>query len=174
MARLIILFLLVTSIKIHAQLITSFNEADSLVLTKYIRDTVLVSEWVVGTVYQWAFLKPGNLPEYLLNKIGFKDKFYSDRPFKLKDFSRLFDKVLTESEDSGFPFAYVILDSLKISSGTISGVINYEPGPEITFDRLSVQGTDRISTDWLAAYLNIREGSTYSQKVIDEVIKFLK
>lgn len=132
-------------------------------------DSLFQSEWIVGKLYNWGYLRAGNLPEFLISKIGYRDKFYRNNPFSQREFSRLFNSILSESDNSGHPFAFVRLDSLEIKEEEISGVIYYDAGPEITFDQLLVSGTDRITSDWLSAYLGIRNGDLYNQKVVDEI-----
>ena len=56
------------------------------------------------------------------------------------------------------------MDSVSIDKGEFSGVINYEPGPLITYDTLQIRGDLKIKPQFLSAYLQVRPGTPYSQK----------
>lgn len=133
------------------------------------QDSSHIVDWALGYQYMWANLSAGNLSEYLISKIGYKSKFYRNELFNISEFKKLFNAIIKESDNNGRPFAYVSLDSLKVEGNKIEAVIYYEPGPEITFDQLQIIGTDRISTSWLEAYLNVREGTLYNQEAINEI-----
>ncbi len=123
----------------------------------------------VGPRFNWAELKQGNITDYLLSKSGYRQRFFIEKPFKQPETQKLFAKIIKESENNGYPFASIYLDSIHITDDQISGVLNYAQGPEITFDKIQINGTDKVKSEWLASYLNIREGSLFSQGAIDNI-----
>ncbi|WP_155181973.1 ShlB/FhaC/HecB family hemolysin secretion/activation protein [Fulvivirga lutimaris] len=122
-----------------------------------------------GVRYDWAALKKGNVPELILSKSGFRQRFFTDKPFRVTELNKLFQRVLGESQNSGLPFAAIKLDSVQIQTDEISAVLNYYSGPEIRFDSISIMGTQKVKKSWLSAYLGIRQGEFFNQKKVDEI-----
>ncbi|QSE98334.1 ShlB/FhaC/HecB family hemolysin secretion/activation protein [Fulvivirga lutea] len=132
-------------------------------------DSIYQVNWVVGRQYQWAQLGPGNVPEYMLSKIGYRSKLYSNQPFNLQQLSKLFKGIIKESENNGRPFASIKLDSLSIEDGTFKATLHYNSGPQILFDQLMIIGTDKVKKKWLSSYLNIRPNQPFDQKLVDKI-----
>ena len=133
------------------------------------KDSIFNVHWVIGNAYEWVSLKPGNVPEYLLSKSGYREKLYSNTYFDLEELTGLFKKIITESENNGRPFAHLSLSNLSIINGKVEASLTYKSGPEIIFDNLVISGTYKIKPKWLEAYLGIREGSLFSQKALDNI-----
>ena len=70
------------------------------------RDTVRVRLYV-GEQFRWAYLRNGNLGDGLLTRAGYREKFFRQTPFLPEDWARLQERILTEAENQGFPFATV-------------------------------------------------------------------
>ena len=143
--------------------ISELNLKDSIV-------NVIINK---GQVFEWAKLSAGNVPETLLSKAGFRERFYSNKPFKVKELTRLFEGIIKQSENNGFPFASVMLDSLSILDESVQGTLLYEAGPSITYDSLVVQGNVNVKDKWLANYLRLSYGKPFQQKNIDEIGKLI-
>ncbi|MEQ8925649.1 MAG: ShlB/FhaC/HecB family hemolysin secretion/activation protein [Fulvivirga sp.] len=133
------------------------------------KDSIYAIHWVVGEKYQWATLSPGNVPEYMLSKIGYRTKLYSNEPFNPDQLSKLLNSIIKESENNGRPFASIKLDSLSIIDETFYATLNYDSGPEILFDDMSILGTTKVKQKWLASHLAIRSDQAYNQKLVDKI-----
>ncbi|UII34222.1 BamA/TamA family outer membrane protein [Fulvivirga ulvae] len=122
-----------------------------------------------GEQYYWAYLQQGSVPEVLLSKIGYRERFYINKPFKFGELARLFNKIVRQSENTGYPFASVKLDSITVVNNTIQSVLNYTSGPLITYDSLIIKGTDKVKIKWLMSYLEMRPGEVFNQGVLDKI-----
>ncbi|MBW8052014.1 MAG: BamA/TamA family outer membrane protein [Cytophagales bacterium] len=147
---------------------TSFQHATSLQ-----SDTMTVS-LVIGKPYQWALLKKGNVSEELLTKIDYKEKFYSNKPFKYYEVVKLEKKILEYSEDHGYPFASIKLDSITITEGSIGTSLNFIMGPLIKFDSLVIKGDTKIKKRFLSKYIRVLPGQPYSQEKVESAGKLIK
>ncbi|MFN6947204.1 MAG: BamA/TamA family outer membrane protein [Cytophagaceae bacterium] len=127
-----------------------------------------------GPVFEWAMLSEGNIPPAILYKSGYKEKFYRNSLFNYKDFLKLKHKIIGYSENVGYPFASVKLDSITIEDKSIAASIYYQKGPLIVFDTLHLLGESTIKPDFLAKYLKIIEGQPYSQEKVDRITRVLK
>jgi outer membrane protein assembly factor BamA len=136
-------------------------------------DTIQVS-FNAGEEFKWVSLSPGNVNENLLNRSGYKEKFFRNTLFNYEEFLRLEENLLRYSDTHGYPFAAVSLDSLNITPGKISAALNYKSGPVISFDTLAVSGKTRIKRNFLEKYLRIFPGDLFDQSKIDNVNKLLR
>ncbi|MCS6979987.1 MAG: BamA/TamA family outer membrane protein [Flavobacteriales bacterium] len=81
-------------------------------------------------------------------------------------YARYVMPYLQREENSGFPFSQFWVDSLRTSLGAMEVFGRWEKGPRIYFDSISVAGSAQVSPRFLEAYLGIRKGSPYREKII--------
>ena len=123
----------------------------------------------VGDAFVWASLEQGNLPDQVLYKTGYKNSFFNQGIVNFRRVSRLFRKVIGYSENNGYPFASIQLEALEIEGGRVSARIDYNPGPFITFDSITLINKNKIKPGYLGALLNMKPGSTYDQRKVDAI-----
>ncbi len=119
---------------------------------------------VMGDSWKWAELRVGNVPEDLLSKAGYKQRFYQDRPFRFREFARMEENILRLSEAQGHPFARIRMDSLALDPPRISGALRYEPGPLFRFDSLRTIGSANVKSRFLMRYLRLKPGEPFDQR----------
>ena len=120
----------------------------------------------VGEKFKWAVLEPGNLDEAIISGIGYKEKFYTGKPFNYLEVSKLLKRVITYSENHGYPFASIRLDSISIENQKITASLNYNKGPLITFDTVALVGDTKTKPLFISSYLRIKPGAVYEEKKI--------
>jgi outer membrane protein assembly factor BamA len=136
-------------------------------------DTTVV--WLhTGDLFRWVFLRPGNVPEALLREAGYKERLVKDKPFSGNQIARLTESILTQSENRGYPFAMVRLDSLNITGSGISAKLRYSPGPYIIFDSLEIRGSARVKPRFMETYLRIQNGQPYSEAGLQRGLRRLR
>lgn len=139
--------------------------------------STLDSLWIkvaTGERFEWVVLRPGNVDPVLMVKAGVDLKRFSRRPFDYRQISRLFESILKESENKGYPFAAVRIDSLERSGKGFSGALDLDSGPLITFDSLKITGGTKTKPEFLSRFLQIKPGQVFSQKKIDEGIRQIR
>lgn len=127
-----------------------------------------------GKVFNWVDLRKGNLDPALLLRSGYDQKRFENRPFQYQEIVKLFDKVLSQSENEGFPFAAIKLDSLSRSENGFSGSLNVDLGPYITFDTLKISGNSKTNRMYMAKFLQILPGEPFSQRKIEQAVSQIK
>ncbi|UZR92779.1 ShlB/FhaC/HecB family hemolysin secretion/activation protein [Chondrinema litorale] len=119
-------------------------------------------------------LQVKEIPAELLIKSGYKPdslgnlKLHSDELLAFKD------RIISESENSGHPFASISFINTNILNDEIVSYCKYQAGTLIVFDSLQVYGDVRIKKKFLARYLELTSNSEniqlpFSQKKIDEI-----
>lgn len=128
----------------------------------------------VGPKHHWSQLESGNVPDEYLYKSGYKQKFYSQTRFSYKDLSSLENSVIKYSENSGYPFAQIGLDSIDIAGTYFKAVLHYRSGPLIRFDTVAIIGNAKVKRKYLESYLGIRPGALYNQQRVIHLERQLK
>ncbi len=138
------------------------------------RQDTLWANLHLGSLYIWKELQAGNLPSFIQNQVNFKPKFYQNKPFLFSEVELLQEKILDYAEDHGFPFASVRLAPFTVQGNEVSASLDYDRGTAIVFDSLQIKGDARVKSNFLAKYLRIRPGQTFSQERIKKAERLLK
>ncbi|WP_375418372.1 BamA/TamA family outer membrane protein [uncultured Hymenobacter sp.] len=137
------------------------------------RDTLRVRLYV-GEKFRWARLRNGNLGDGLLTRAGYRERFFQNKPFQPADWARLQERILTEAENQGFPFATVGLDSVALRGADISGRVVLRRGRAVTFDSIQVVGNTKTKKRFLTKYLQIFPNQPYSQQRVAAAAQLLR
>lgn len=138
---------------------------------------LLKAKLFLGLKYQWANLKSHQLSDDILIKSGYRERFFTNETFSISAYAKLVSKILKVAENSGYPFARIGLDSVKIQENKISANLKLDKFKRISIDSLQISGTNKISSQFLQNYLDIQIGSFYDEskiKAISQKIKNLK
>ncbi len=142
-------------------------------------DTTLIAEDSIsiaiqaGDQYKIAGLEQGNVPDELLRKIDYNQRYFADKPFNFKAISSLFDKLIRYSENNGYAFATVKLDDVTLENRKFNANLNYNQGPFITFDSVKIKGEVNVKPSYLAAFLKIHPGKPFEFQKIEQAPKRL-
>lgn len=120
----------------------------------------------LGPAMKWISLRTGSgiMKATWLNNIRAKDRLFSGDPFHFGAVRQWQQKILEQSEDSGYPFARVWLDSVQISnSGQVSAVLQLDPGRFFAFGSIRINGDVKLPKRFLPNYLGFRSGTPYSR-----------
>jgi translocation and assembly module TamA len=137
------------------------------------RDTVRVRLYV-GEQFRWAYLHNGNLGDGLLTRAGYREKFFRRTAWHPAEWAALQERVLTEAENQGYPFATIGIDSLRMSGRDIAGRVVLKRGPAVYFDSLQIVGTSKTKKRFLTKYLQLTPGQPYSQQRVDAAAALLR
>ena len=132
-------------------------------------DTACQVQVTPGEPYSWLNLSQGNLPDLLLHEVNYNLSLFNNRIFRFRMLTRFYTRVIQWSENNGYPFAAIGLKRISIRDRGIEAELDYQPGPRIEFDTLSVIGTRRISPKFLAAYTGILPGHLYDRSRVQEI-----
>ena len=128
----------------------------------------------VGEPFRWAYLRNGNLGDGLLTRAGYRERFFRQAPFRPAEWAQLQERILTEAENQGFPFATVGLDSVRLTGHSIAGRVVLKRGRAIVFDSLQIVGSTKTRKQFLTKYLQIFPGQPYSQQRVQAAAQLLR
>jgi len=115
----------------------------------------------IGERFTWSQIRTRPIDVGILESSGWDTKKMIGKPATLEHFHSEEMELLNWLENNGYPFAKISLDSVAISSGAINGVLNIEKGPLYKIDSIRINGSAKISVDFMERYLGIPEGSIY-------------
>ena len=156
------------------QILQSEGYLLSYIDSLFIDENQATARIYIGSRFEWLTLSGGNIAPSFFRKIGFQDKLYQGKPFKYSEVAKVQKEILDYAEQNGFPFAKLRLDSLKINDNKFSAAFNFDEGPLIIFDSITVKGDAQINSKFLGKYLGIEMGEPYNQKSIDEISRSIK
>ena len=117
----------------------------------------------IGERFSWASIKTRTADAPMLAEAGWNAKKLIGKP-------AVFEKLQVEElvgmnylENNGYPFAKISLDSVQIERGAMTALLNIEHGPLYKIDSIHINGTAKISVEFMERYLGIPEGSIYKK-----------
>ncbi len=128
-------------------------------------DSLSVSAWLyTGDIYTLSMIRPGNADPNILAQSGYKERLYSNRPFKRKEITRLAESILRYCENNGYPFASVQLDSIRIEpDNSISASLKLDLHHKVSIDSIMVKGSSNLHINYITNYLRIKAGDLYNE-----------
>ncbi|MDZ7605214.1 MAG: BamA/TamA family outer membrane protein [Cyclobacteriaceae bacterium] len=148
--------------------------AEGYLAATYSKNTVQdnqVVDFYSGEIYRTVSISKGNMPDDLLSKSGFRQENFQDKPFSHERIVKIIQAALDFTENHGYPFASIKLDSIRINGTSISARLNYQSGLPVVFDSLSIVGSDKVKANYLMAFLGIYKGKPYEEAVVTAIPK---
>jgi len=115
----------------------------------------------IGEKFTWSEIRTRSSDLPMLNAAGWTTKKLSSKP-ATPDFIRGQELLLLNwLENNGYPFAKIFLDSIDINAGAIQATLVVDKGPLYKIDSIRINGTAKITVEFMERYLGIPEGSIY-------------
>ncbi|MBV6485748.1 MAG: hypothetical protein KFKLKKLM_02345 [Flavobacteriales bacterium] len=123
----------------------------------------------LGNVFKWSYLKPVNIDEEVLSKIGFRDKVFNNKPFNQRQLNNFLNETINHYENNGYPFASLRFDSIQIEGNTFRGNLILNKHHRYKVDSLLIHGTATISERYIQNYIRIKHGDSYNEALIKNI-----
>ncbi|MEP6616285.1 MAG: BamA/TamA family outer membrane protein [Ginsengibacter sp.] len=157
--------------KLPGYLITKGYPAAS-VDSMYFDSSGAFIELYLGRQYKWAQINTGQSDPLVQKEFG----WFNQANNKIIDFFDLGKQeqlVLDYYERTGYPFAEIKLDSVKIEEDKIMGQLKINRGVLYHIDSISVIGKARIKNRFLQHYLGISNGDVYNKDKLSDISRRL-
>jgi outer membrane protein assembly factor BamA len=128
----------------------------------------------VGEPYSWIQLNAHQVDGSILDAIGWRDRFFLNKPMDFTQVQVWENKILNHLENNGYPFARVYLDSLQLDNDKVTALLKVEKGPPYKIDSIRIYGNAKISNLYLQRYLDILNGSIYSKEKLLNISKKIR
>lgn len=123
----------------------------------------------LGNQFKWSYLKPVNIDEEVLSKIGFRDKVFNNKPFNQRQLANFLNETINHYENNGFPFASLGFDSVQIEGNTFKGNLILNKHHRYKVDSVLIYGTATISQRYIQNYIRIKHGDSYNEALIKNI-----
>ncbi len=139
-----------------------------------IKNDSLILYISVGSKFYWSTNSPNfgkvNLTSRASTNIfNLKDAKWSQQRVNL-----FFDKIISDFENNGYPFAYAYFDSLNIKDSLIKANFVLHQGPNFVFDTINMPGVNTLKQSFISSFLRIKKGQTFDQSKVNSIEKQLK
>ncbi len=131
-------------------------------------DTLHINLYL-GTKYNWVQLRTIGIEKNILNKSGYNEKDFTDKPLNIAEIGTIKEKLLTIYENEGYPFALIYLDSVTIIENKISASLTVNKILLYKIDSIKNYGKLKINKKFLQRYLGISNNSIYSYEKLKDV-----
>ncbi len=135
--------------------------ADSVSFSK---DSAFVKIYL-GGIFSFYNIKPNEAAQKTMATRGI---VWKNRPLPT-DLLNINNQLLDYFENTGKPFAALLLDSMQWIDNNLNAIYKIEPGPTYKIDSLHVIGKAKISSYYLQRYLRITNGSVYNKQSLDGI-----
>ena len=135
--------------------------ADSVAFNK---DTGFV-KFYLGEIFSFYSIRPNEEAQKIMSVAGI---VWKKKPLP-PDLEKVNNQLLDRYENTGRPFAAIMLDSMQWIDNDLHAVLKIEPGPTYKIDSMHVMGKARISSVFLQRYLRIPNGSLYNRQSLEQV-----
>ncbi|MGZ5254683.1 MAG: hypothetical protein ACXWV4_10055, partial [Flavitalea sp.] len=126
-------------------------------------------ELFLGAQYRWTSLSLDSADAVFLRNAGLNLPGSSSKASGFNAVTNLQQKILDYYENNGYPFANILLDSIRIEEDRISGKLKVEKGPLYKIDSIRNLGNARISSNYLEHYLGFSPGTIFKKEKFQNI-----
>src|SRR5688572_3195881 len=119
----------------------------------------------VGEPFKHSVLNTDSIEPAILSHAGINRK----NPPNILELNKVQEEILAHMENSGYPFASVVVDSVQFGEDSIYAMLKLEKGPLYKIDSIRNYGNGSISSNFLQQYLGIKNGSIYRKEKMQQV-----
>ncbi len=128
----------------------------------------------LGSQYQWAELKKGNVDETFLAGTGLKDKRKKPQVLNLEKTTNWMSTILRNLENNGYPFATVKFSNITINQNSFSAELELEKKKLTRIDSIIIKGNATIAPVFIYNYIDIKPGDLYNESKLRRISTRLK
>lgn len=127
----------------------------------------------LGKRYEWVRLMPVDIDKEAMDAGRFREKDFAGKLINIQQLLALQQRLLDHYEKTGYPFAEIFLDSIRLDDNRMDALLRVRKGPLYHIDSIRVLGKAKISRKFLRHYLDIPNGSLYNKTKLEQVSKRL-
>jgi outer membrane protein assembly factor BamA len=138
--------------------------AASVDAVQYGKDTADL-QFYQGSRYRFFNVQPNAAAQKYFTKAGI---IWPQKP-GVAAVQQSVEKLLDYFENTGYPFAAVLLDSMRWIDDNLHAVVKVEPGVVYPLDSIHVEGKAKISSLYLQNFLRFTKGTVYNRQVLNNL-----
>lgn len=136
--------------------------AASVDAVQYGKDTA-EAQLYIGSRYQFYNVQPNAAAQKHFTAAGVR---WPQKP-AVVTMQQSIEKLLDYFENTGYPFAAVLLDSMHWIDNNLHAIVKVEPGVVYPVDSIHVEGKAKISRLYLQNFLRFQKGTLYNRQLLN-------
>jgi outer membrane protein assembly factor BamA len=148
--------------------------ATSSVDSIWVQNDTTYIQLFYGKKYNWVHFRTIGIEKNILEKAGYADNDFVNKPFNIDAVNSLKNKLLAVYQNNGYPFATIYLDSINIVDNTIAANLKANTILLYKIDSIRNVGNLKLKSIFLQRYLAIKNGSTYNITALQDVDRRLR
>lgn len=92
-----------------------------------------------------------------------------DQPLSQRRLEGVYQRITTYLENNGYPYSTIRLDSIRIDSLSVSGILAIDKGSLVRVDALIIDSRLKTDLNYLYKYLAVEPGSPFNLKKIEDM-----
>jgi outer membrane protein assembly factor BamA len=118
-----------------------------------------------GQRYQFLQVQPAAATQRYLAAAGV---VWNKKP-TLSFVQQSVEKLLDYFENTGYPFAAVLLDSMQWHDGNLHAIVKVNPGYPYKIDSIRLTGRAKVSSLYVQNFLHLQKGALYNRQLLDQL-----
>ncbi|HMH34911.1 MAG TPA: POTRA domain-containing protein, partial [Puia sp.] len=135
----------------------------------YLDSTRAFVRLYLGDIFRIGRISTKKEDALILNASGWSDKKFYGKSLNFRSVQEAQQQILNWLEDNGYPFAKIYLDSISLDHAMFTANLKIERGPLYKIDSIRINGSAKISNDFMQRYLNIQDGSIYRKEKLQVI-----
>ncbi|HRP89458.1 MAG TPA: BamA/TamA family outer membrane protein [Edaphocola sp.] len=128
-----------------------------------------------GEKFSFGTIKTEGIPTDLLNQTGIGRWQLEGKVLSVKKINSLIEKILTFSENNGYPFASLKFKNIEWDGERkFNALIDYQQGPLTRIDTIEIRGSSNVDYRYILSYLGLKNHQLYNEEVIAKISKKIK
>lgn len=128
----------------------------------------------VGEPFERVVIRNGNIDESFLASAGVKNAVLSGKQVNIRLVQMVKEKILSQCENTGYPFASVKLDSINYINGVFTAGLYLNKHDLIVIDTVRILGKTKVKRVFLRNYLGLKTGKPYNEINVQRISQRLK
>ncbi len=128
----------------------------------------------LGSQFEWAEIKRGNVDESYLAGTALKDKRKKNQLLNLEKTTNWMSTILRNLENNGYPFATVKFSKIVINQNSFSAELELDKKKLTRIDSIIIKGNATIAPVFIYNYIDIKPGDLYNESKLRRISTRLK
>lgn len=117
---------------------------------------------------QIVIIIPNQEHQIVSNYLRFKKNLIT-----YSEYAHMASQIISELENTGYPFASVFLDSMRLKSDTVFLSMKIDKSKLILYDSIVLKGDLKLSNAYLKSYLNFKKGKRYDEQSVQKIARLI-
>lgn len=132
----------------------------------------VLAKLYLGQIFRWKALQIPASERWILDKMRLQQPL-EGKTLDPVTMDEMFQGILSYYLDHGYPFATIGLDSISFEKKSVRAILKVDKGPYYKMDSVVIQGSAKVSENFLQHYLSIDPEEPFNQSKLAGIDRLL-